>query len=450
MYTLKAVDQYPPNVTKQDIDRVSSMGRSDTGGLDAEIQIKLNARVMLTTNIDINDRLINGQIGTIVKIAFHQNTNKPSVMFIKFDDSFAGVNAMSKCKDRYARENTTVPIQPVLARIKVRPGKPSSPEIQRLEFPITLAWACTVHKVQGLTLNEAVVSFELQRQNHFNFGQIYVALSRATSLQGLHIIGHMEDRHIRANPKVHLEYQRLRQIEAEDSISFTHTSVSTNAHCQLRVSLLNIRSLRKHSIDIRCDVNLMKSDVLALTETHLLPHHSDVEIQQNLTPFILHRQDHRTDKYLSLAVCTKENILMLDKQYISSIYALKFVIFDSVTHHRISFLLLYRKNTSNVHDYISKLSDLLNIFTVDIIMGDFNINYFNDSAITQLKQLMNFYAYIQVVQNATFVPSGSLLDHVYMKQTEANLIKILKTNVVNVYYSDHEAVEILFTYETGL
>lgn len=76
-----------------------------------------------------------------------------------------------------------MPIQPKLARIKVRPGKPSSPEIQRLQFPITLAWACTVHKVQGLTLNEIVVGFDLNRQNHLNYKQIYVALRQATSLQ---------------------------------------------------------------------------------------------------------------------------------------------------------------------------------------------------------------------------------------------------------------------------
>ena len=84
-------------------------------------------------------------------------------------------HAISKCTDRYARENTAVPIQPVLARIKVRPGKPSSPEVQRLQFPITLAWACTVHKVQGLTLNEVVVNFALRKQKSFNSGQIYVA-----------------------------------------------------------------------------------------------------------------------------------------------------------------------------------------------------------------------------------------------------------------------------------
>lgn len=39
----------------------------------------------------------------------------------------------------------------------------------------------TVRKVQGLTLSDVVVSFDPNQQNHFNYGQIYVALSRATS-----------------------------------------------------------------------------------------------------------------------------------------------------------------------------------------------------------------------------------------------------------------------------
>lgn len=114
MYTLKAVDQYPRNVTKQDIDSVLSSGRSETCGLDTNILVKENARVMLTVNVDINDRLINGQMGTIAKIAINQNTNKPSVIYIKFDDPKAGARAIGQCTHRYARENSAVPIRPVL------------------------------------------------------------------------------------------------------------------------------------------------------------------------------------------------------------------------------------------------------------------------------------------------------------------------------------------------
>ena len=40
VYILEAEDQYPSNLAEQDIDKVLSKGRSDNGGLDAEIQVK--------------------------------------------------------------------------------------------------------------------------------------------------------------------------------------------------------------------------------------------------------------------------------------------------------------------------------------------------------------------------------------------------------------------------
>ena len=52
----------------------------------------------------------------------------------------------------------------------------SSPEIQRTQFPLTFAWAYTIHKVQGLTLSKAVFSFELFKQRQFSYGQAYVGL----------------------------------------------------------------------------------------------------------------------------------------------------------------------------------------------------------------------------------------------------------------------------------
>ena len=57
LYTLKAIDQYPPNATKQDLNKVLACGRSEKGGPDSVILAKENARVMLTTNIDMNDNL---------------------------------------------------------------------------------------------------------------------------------------------------------------------------------------------------------------------------------------------------------------------------------------------------------------------------------------------------------------------------------------------------------
>lgn len=55
-------------------------------------------------------------------------------------------------------------------------------EITRYQFPLTLAWATTIHKVQGLTLNEIVV--DMDGTSRFSPGQAYVAFSRVKTLAG--------------------------------------------------------------------------------------------------------------------------------------------------------------------------------------------------------------------------------------------------------------------------
>lgn len=141
-----ATDQYPNNVNKHDIDRVLARGRSETGGLDYELHWKEIARVMLTANIDISDRLVSGQIGTVVQIHVNPNTQRPSIIYTKFEDDKAGLNIIKNSNNQFAKEHKAVPIEPMLAKIKVKPGKPSSSKIQRIQFPITLAWAMTIFR----------------------------------------------------------------------------------------------------------------------------------------------------------------------------------------------------------------------------------------------------------------------------------------------------------------
>ena len=90
-------------------------------------------------------------------------------------------------KDLYASTYKVVPIQRIEANIII--SKNSSETFKRTQFPLTLVWACTVHKVQRLTLlNSTVVSLELIKQRSFSPWQIYVALSRSTSLWKLNLL----------------------------------------------------------------------------------------------------------------------------------------------------------------------------------------------------------------------------------------------------------------------
>ncbi|CAM9616956.1 unnamed protein product [Ascophyllum nodosum] len=55
---------------------------------------------------------------------------------------------------------------------------------RRVQLPLRLAWALSVHKAQGMAIANVMVS----TQGMFEFGQAYVALSRATTLDGLQLL----------------------------------------------------------------------------------------------------------------------------------------------------------------------------------------------------------------------------------------------------------------------
>ena len=60
---LAAEDEYLPKASEQDIQKALCKRRNETGGIDYSIDIKEHAKVMLTTNLDVEDRLINGKDG---------------------------------------------------------------------------------------------------------------------------------------------------------------------------------------------------------------------------------------------------------------------------------------------------------------------------------------------------------------------------------------------------
>ncbi|XP_057304469.1 ATP-dependent DNA helicase PIF5-like [Hydractinia symbiolongicarpus] len=247
-FTIQSIDQLPKNVAKGIIEKALNRNQSETGGLATELKIKVGARVMLTVNIDIADRLINGQIGT-VKHVKADNANKVSKIYVLFDDPKAGKEAIfkSNCSNRW------VPIERAEANIKLKTSKDTSPVIKRTQFPLMLSWACTVHKVKGLTLDKVVISFDLEKQRSFNNGQMYVALSRVTSLNGMCLTGKFSRSAIKCNSRATLEYDRLRNECVFQQIQ----KFSAPSHDVLTIALLNTRSFSRHAVDISFDAYIV-------------------------------------------------------------------------------------------------------------------------------------------------------------------------------------------------
>ena len=85
LVSIIAHDLYPTNVSDLDINKALERGRCSKASLDYKIELKVCAHVMLTTNIDVEDQLINGQIGTVTKIRKNRVSSKPEVIYVHFN-----------------------------------------------------------------------------------------------------------------------------------------------------------------------------------------------------------------------------------------------------------------------------------------------------------------------------------------------------------------------------
>lgn len=80
-----------------------------------------------------------------------------------------------------------------------------------------ITYGITIHKSQGLSLQSAIMDIG---NSVFNCGQVYVALSRVTSLEGLYLINY-DPSAVKTNEKAIIEYNRLRQIHKPEAEMIT-------------------------------------------------------------------------------------------------------------------------------------------------------------------------------------------------------------------------------------
>ena len=282
-YTIKASDAMTGQTAHIELSTLSNK-RQETGGLHSVLKLAIGARVMLTTNVDVSDGLVNGARGEVVHIVTN-NDNKVTTVLVKFDNNHVGLKAIQSSPYR-ATYTDAVPIAKYEVVFPAK-GKKGS-EITHLQFPLTLAWATTIHKVQGLTLDKIVVDMKGGR---FSPGQAYVAFSRVKTLHGLHILN-FNAKAIKSSSDVQNEMARLNKKLLLPMPQLQFFSLTDN---YVTICLLNVRSLVAKLADIEQDMCLKAANVLCFCETWLTP--------SQASPSILnHQMVIRCDK----VVTTKE------------------------------------------------------------------------------------------------------------------------------------------------
>lgn len=163
------VDASRPFRDDAHLDTIIPNDINNTGGLSKELEIFVGANVMLRSNIDVSRGLVNGAIGFVTEIIWPH-----------FRRGQLYENDIPSVRIDFGRDGSHV-IQPKAIQF---PALYSYGTAERRMLPLILSWASTVHKMQGSTVDYAVVYLGPKL---FAEGQAYVSLSRVRSLDGLRI-----------------------------------------------------------------------------------------------------------------------------------------------------------------------------------------------------------------------------------------------------------------------
>ncbi|XP_076744837.1 ATP-dependent DNA helicase PIF1-like [Maylandia zebra] len=185
-------------------DKPFTGGRND---LPDTLNVAEGARVMLTRNLDTLNGLVNGAFGILVKVVRSENDGHIIKLGLRMDNR----QPMRHNRSANAASDDLVYIERAEESLKFKGAV-------RRQFPVKLAFACTIHKTQGLTTQTAVVSMK----NIFEPGMAYVALSRVTSLSGLYLQD-LDEKKIYANPEVTAALQTMRQASVEEMMPLLQT-----------------------------------------------------------------------------------------------------------------------------------------------------------------------------------------------------------------------------------
>jgi len=177
-------------------------GEFDRRSLPTEeaLELKRGAQVMLLTN-DRRGRYVNGTIGRVAKIT--KVPDEDDVVTIELpdgDEVDLSPNTWELFRFQYDSEADRIESESVGSFT---------------QYPLRLAWAVTIHKSQGKTFDRVVVDIG---RGAFAHGQVYVALSRCTSFEGLVLRTPIRKSHIWMDWRIVRFLTRFQYKKAEEAL----------------------------------------------------------------------------------------------------------------------------------------------------------------------------------------------------------------------------------------
>lgn len=183
---------------------------------DVKLELMIGARVMFVKN-DTEGRFVNGTLGTVKKLS-------KEVVSVKTDEGdIIDVEETTWHSYKYILNKSTNEIETICSG-------------SFTQFPLKLAWAITIHKSQGLTFDKVIID----AGKAFTYGQVYVALSRCRSLEGIVLASTIKDKGVQADPMVKSFLRKATKIDCNNrhatyklNPSVEETLKMVEKHCRI-------------------------------------------------------------------------------------------------------------------------------------------------------------------------------------------------------------------------
>ena len=278
----EAIDKVYGKLTTEEknhfIETFKKLPEESTSHLLNELLLKIGIRYYIVINVDNKDGIVNGASGHLMHIS--QNSIKePTILWIKFENERVGQNLKKTINSRiYQSEKIDSDLNWIPIK-RLRLGFPNRSLkkdviIYREQFPVDIGEGKTAHKVQGCTYKQIVVHASYITKNsknnlinkkQMNRAALYVACSRATSLDGLQIIGQfVKPPDIKDDNIVKIEMERLRKYcQLKLELQFVEDLKTPD---DIQIVFHNIQSINNKIDLIEKDIFYNLSNIIILSE----------------------------------------------------------------------------------------------------------------------------------------------------------------------------------------